>query len=218
MKGWKPAKYDPPKPQNRKRRPYHDRQRSLGPVDIGRAKDYKPAKYDPKDYDYSYGSDIFAPRIPRVRPILDSERPRKTGPREETYPENWTPPPKEWAKACWQPYFSNGARSHSSLKKKKKAPIRRAQTVSHIYHSQPSPPRVPIKKAVIRNPRAKTVDFDLGNFSSNLETVQQKASKAKKAYTNGEPIVIQRKKKKKEGDAEALKPRERASLEGVFSD
>merc|ERR1712048_1494955 len=99
------GKYDPPK-EHRYERPNHYRQRSLGPVDIGRLKGYKPAKYDPKEYEFDYGDRIYAERIPRIRPILDSERPRKTGPREETYPENWKPPPKDWAKACWQPFFS----------------------------------------------------------------------------------------------------------------
>jgi len=199
MKGWKPAKYAPPPDHSGYTRPNHYRQRSLGPVDIGRAKGYKPAKFARSEYDWDTGETIYAERIPRLRPIRESDRPRKTGPREETYPENWKPPPKEWAKACWQPFYSTGARSSASRKKRRpKIPIRRAQTVSHVYHSQPSPPRSSVKKGPAHNPRAKTVDFNLGNYSN-------------------EPIVIQRKKKKK-GESEGLKPRERAPLEGVFSD
>lgn len=181
----------------------HFRARSLGPREIGLARGYKPASYDWSSSLPGTLDQIYPPRIPKARLIQESERPRKTGPREETYPEGWRPPPKEWENTLWRPFLWHLSTSSSSSRSRpKKTKVRRAQTVS-VFNSE-FKERKTRKKDPVKHDRSKTVDFNLGAFST-------------------EPIVIQRKKKKvqteePEAGAEpvSLKPRERANLEDVF--
>jgi len=187
--------------------PAHLRQRSLGPREIGISKGYRPAKYDWQKSVPGRQELIFPERVPKSNPVNVYDYDRKTGPREETYPEGWRPPPKEWENTLWRPDtfdINVSASAAAQSRKPRKIPIRRAKTVADVYSKTMT--ESPIRRdPVPKHTRSKTVNFDLARFSS-------------------EPVVIKRKKKEPvqaeagEADPMPLKPRERATLEGVFGD
>merc|ERR1711953_97455 len=115
----------------------YDYQRKTGPrEEKAGGPRFKRAKYDwQKSVPGHDSAEAFPDRIPKVPLIGLQDHQRKTGPREETYPENWTPPPKEWESQLWRPDnwvdFARSSTSALTTSKRRKAPIRRAKTVSH---------------------------------------------------------------------------------------